>query len=112
MGTLTYAGTRIDFPDRLLAHLQVVIVNKLRRREGFAMSWQDPEGFGEGRSAIWLDASIPLFFKFEGPRQGAISRPWLARLADTANATSGLLVVEEETTPDPETVVRKVSEYT
>jgi hypothetical protein len=112
MGTLTYAGTSIDFPDRLLAHLQVVIVNKLRRREGFAMTWQDPEGAGEGRSAIWLDASIPLFFKFEGARPATISRHWLTTLADTANATTGLLVVEEASVPDSEVRVAKVSEYT
>lgn len=33
MGSATYDGTVSDFDDRLLLHLQIVIVNTLRRRE-------------------------------------------------------------------------------
>ncbi|GAA1439656.1 DUF7882 family protein [Leifsonia poae] len=116
MGTLTYDGATIEFPDRLLAHLQIVIVTKLRRREGFAMTWQHPEDLDDGRSAIWLDASIPLHFTFDGPRPAAMSREWLSKLTDTANANTGLLVLDEG--PEREEAlegaprVKRVSEYT
>jgi hypothetical protein len=37
MGYLMYDGdTRINFDDRVLAHLEMVIINKLRRREAFS----------------------------------------------------------------------------
>ena len=40
MGALVYETMVIPFEDRLLAHLQIVIVNKLRRGESFVMSWR------------------------------------------------------------------------
>jgi hypothetical protein len=59
------------------------------------MSWRIPEEQGGGRKAIWLDASIPVRFTFDSEVQPAISKEWLARLADTANSTTGLIVVDE-----------------
>lgn len=96
MGSLTYDGTVIEFDDRLLAHLQIVIINKLRRHESFAMSWRDSAAVGDGRSAIWLDPSIPLYFKFDGSRVPSIDREWIERLADSAASSTGLLVIDEQ----------------
>jgi hypothetical protein len=96
VGSLTYDSIVIEFEDRLLAHLQIVIVNKLRRRESFAMSWRDSPEAGYGRSAIWLDPSIPIYFKFDGSRVPAINRDWVERLADSAAGSHGLVVVGED----------------
>ncbi|WP_285117389.1 ATP-dependent DNA ligase [Leifsonia sp. fls2-241-R2A-40a] len=96
MGTLTYDSIVIEFEDRLLAHLQIVIVNKLRRRESFAMSWRDSAEVGDGRSAIWLDPSIPMYFKFDGSRMPAINREWVERLTESACSSHGLVVVGED----------------
>ena len=96
MGTLTYDSIVIEFDDRLLAHLQIVIVNKLRRRESFSMSWRDAPEVGDGRSAIWLDPSIPIYFKFDGSRVPAINREWIERLAESAAGSHGLVVVGED----------------
>jgi len=42
MGKLTYDSTlTVDFDDRVLAHLQLVIGAKLRRAESFYFSWRD-----------------------------------------------------------------------
>jgi len=42
VGKFTYqSGPRIDIEDRTLAHLQVVIANKLRRNESFIFSWRE-----------------------------------------------------------------------
>ncbi|KTS55178.1 ATP-dependent DNA ligase, partial [Microbacterium testaceum] len=42
MGKFIYeGGVRNEFEDRLLAHLQVVIGNKLRRGEPFYFVWKD-----------------------------------------------------------------------
>jgi hypothetical protein len=105
MGALIYDGSVIDFDDRLLAHLEIVIVNKLRRREGFAMSWRDAAEAGDGRSTIWLDPSIPLYFKFSGSRSPAIDREWIERLAESAASSTGLIVCAENGEPERARVV-------
>ena len=65
---LTYDGLVVQIDDRVLAHLQIVIVKKLRKGDGFVMSWKDSPSVGDGRSAIWLHPTIPVHFKFEGGR--------------------------------------------
>lgn len=96
MGSLVYDAMVFEFDDRLLAHLQIVIVNKLRRGESFIMSWRAAPEVGSGRGAIWLDPSIALYFEFEGSRVPTINREWLARLANSADSSVGLVVVGED----------------
>lgn len=95
MGTLVYDGTAIAFDDRLLAHLQIVIVQKLSRGETFLMSWKDSPSVGDGRSAIWLTPTIPLQFKFLGGKVPTIDRDWLQLLGKSAESSTGLLVTDE-----------------
>ncbi|ANF33020.1 hypothetical protein A0130_16360 [Leifsonia xyli] len=100
MGHLIYGGMHVAFEDRVLAHLQIVIVNKLRRSESFAVSWRDATEVGDGRSAIWIDPSIPLYPRFDATRGPDIDRAWLLRLAASADSSTGLIV----TGPDGEPV--------
>ncbi|MDN4598621.1 hypothetical protein [Leifsonia virtsii] len=51
------------------------------------------------RSAIWIDPSIPLYFKFDGSRVPDIDREWLARLSASADSSLGLIVTDEEGGP-------------
>lgn len=97
MGKFTYqSGPRIDIEDRTLAHLQVVIANKLRRNESFIFSWREDVRAGGGRTSVWLDASIPMTFKYFGSsRPPAFNRAWLEALAHTANLPAGLHLVPE-----------------
>ena len=95
MGTLQYDGLVIEFEDRLLAHLQIVIVQKLRRGESFLMTWRDSAETGDGHSSIWLHPSHMLYFKFVGSRQPTLNREWLDHLAQSANSSRGLLVTRE-----------------
>jgi len=92
MGTLIYDGQTAEIPmdDRALAHLQVVIISKLRRQESFAFSWKDAPSAGDGRSTVWLHPQVSLRFKFAGGRPPAINQQWLAVLSDSANTASGL----------------------
>ena len=97
MGKLLYgtSGTEIEFDDRTLTHLQIVIAAKLRRKESFFFSWKDDPAVGDGRSSIWLDASIPLYFKFAGGRVPSINREWLETLTASSNGSGGLQFTEE-----------------
>jgi hypothetical protein len=96
MGTITYDGMVVEFDDRLLAHLQIVIVQKFRAREAFLMSWLDALNDGDGRSALWLTPDAPLHFKFNGSRPPLIDRGWLEVLQRSAASGSGLLVQNSE----------------
>lgn len=97
MGTLVYGNSNleIEFDDRVLAHLQAVIVAKLRRDEGFLFSWKDEPGVGDGRSCIWMHRSIPLYFKYPVSQPPAVNRLWLEALTVSANSPGGLRIVEE-----------------
>lgn len=97
MGSLTYDGIVVQFDDRVLVHLQIVIVQKLRKNEPFLMSWRDADSVGDGRSSAWIHPAMPLYFKFSGSRVPAINREWLASLMASANGSQGLIVTNEDT---------------
>lgn len=100
MGKLTYENTvKVDFDDRTLAHLQVVISNKLRHGEPFHFTWRDDASIGDGRTTVWIHPNSNLVFKFYGARRPSINAAWLDALAVTANSLGGLYVVPEPTPP-------------
>lgn len=99
MGTLRYDGEIIEFEDRLLTHLQIVIVQRLRLGESLLMSWLDPISIGDGRSSVWLTPAAPLHFKFAGSRVPTINRTWLDLLNQSASSSTGLIVVGEDGRP-------------
>jgi len=97
VGKLIYGGSdaSFEFDDRLLAHLRIVIVTKLRRRESFTLTWDTPLSEGSGRISLWLDANIPLRFHFYGTKEPTINRAWIEALAAVAASTVGLIPVPE-----------------
>src|SRR5690554_2950363 len=92
MGSLLYDGTIIRFEDRVLAHIQIVIVQKFLKAESFLMSWKDGKSVGDGRSSVWLSPSIALTFKFLGSRSPAIDKDWLLLLGKSTDSSTGLIV--------------------
>ena len=96
MGSLTYDRVIVEIDDRTLAHLQLVIVQKLRRGESFLLSWRDSAEVGSGRSSIWLNPAIPLYFKFAGGRAATLNRQWIEDLSRSANSAQGLVIVSED----------------
>jgi hypothetical protein len=95
MGSISYDGLVVGVDDRTLTHLQIVIVNKLRKGEAFLMSWRDSVEVGSGRSAIWLHPQVLIYFKFDGGRVPTINERWLRELADSAESSRGLIVTTE-----------------
>jgi hypothetical protein len=99
MGTFTYDSTlKVDFDDRVLAHLQIVVGSKLRRGESFYFSWRDDDAVGNGRTTVWLHPALPLVFKFFGSRMPRIDPAWIQVLSESANSNGGLQLIPE---PDP-----------
>ncbi|HEY0258379.1 MAG TPA: ATP-dependent DNA ligase [Lacisediminihabitans sp.] len=104
MGKLLYGpSVEIIFDDRVLAHLQLAMGQKLRRHEGFFFSWKDETVVGDGRSTLWIETSIPLVFRYNGGRMPAINRDWLEVLVRSSNSPQGLQLTDESAvhgTPD------------
>jgi hypothetical protein len=97
MGKLYYGAARfeVEFDDRVLAHLQLVMTGKLRRSEAFLLSWATSSDRGSGRSMIWIHPTTDLHFQFAGNGRPSVNREWLERLAVLANTATGLYVTPE-----------------
>lgn len=92
MGVLVYdRDFEVDIEDRTLAHLQVVIIDKLRRQERFPLVLED----GKQERVIWMTPETPLQFVYHGNRHPVLNRTWLEVLAEAAGSTRGLTVVPE-----------------
>ncbi|NQX13737.1 ATP-dependent DNA ligase [Microbacteriaceae bacterium VKM Ac-2855] len=96
MGRLVYDSKfEVDFEDRLLAHLQIVIGAKLAKNESFYLSWRDTQDVGDGRSTIWIHPAIPLRFKYYGGRPPAINPDWVRQLLAGSHTPHGLIISDE-----------------
>jgi hypothetical protein len=93
----------VEIDDRVLAHLRIVVMNKLRRSEAFMFDID--VGDGSGRRSFWLNPSVPLQFHFYGSRHPQINRAWVEELMQVASGPNGLTIIpepEEEAPPAPE----------
>ncbi len=86
------ASSPIQMPDRLLAHVKVVMATKLRRSESFTLSWTHSAAEPPGRSTIWLQPSIPLRFVFDSAENDKLDQGLLAQMAREASSSGGLSV--------------------
>lgn len=95
MGNLHYGSPPASFaiPDRTLAHLEFVVLAKLRRKEAFALSIDGDAG---ARQQVWINPSSTLRFEFDGA-PGEINRVWLEELIDSANGAAGMRLTPEPT---------------
>lgn len=94
MGTLHYGSPPVGFAldDRTLAHLELVIFAKLRRRESLSLSIVD-EGTGR-RQALWLSTAATLRFEYDAAMP-PIDKVWLQELVDASNSPGGLRIQPE-----------------
>jgi hypothetical protein len=97
MGYLIYgAGAEYEIDDRVLAHLKIAVVAKLRLQESFLLNWSLAPSDGSGRVSLWLSPSIPLQFRFSGSRPPELNRMWLQALAHSAHSTRGMILMAED----------------
>lgn len=93
MGHLHYGSPPASFEldDRTLAHVEIVVLAKLRRHESFALTIDGANG---ARESIWINSSSILRFEF-GSTTNDISKAWLDELIDSANTTTGMKILPE-----------------
>jgi hypothetical protein len=97
MGILRYSasGIEVEFEDRVLTHLQIAMGTKLRRGESFFLNWKDDPKVGDGRSSIWVEASIPLAFSYSSTAKQDINRRWLTALTESSESLHGMQLMDE-----------------
>lgn len=100
MGHLQYASEQFNIDDRTLAHVQLVIVAKLRKNEAFVLSWGIDSTHGSGRRSLWIDRYIPILFQFDGSRRIQINRRWLDAMTQRSYTATGLELMPESEHPD------------
>ncbi|MDY0910218.1 ATP-dependent DNA ligase [Microbacterium sp. CFBP9034] len=101
MGRFIYdtAANAVDIDDRTLAHLRIVMMNKLRRSEPFMFDVE--VGDGSGRRSFWIHPSVALQFHFFGSRQPRINRAWVDDLMQAASGPAGLTILPEPVDEKP-----------
>jgi hypothetical protein len=93
MGRFIYgAGDAIELDDRTLAHLRIVVMNKLRRGESFMF---DARVHDVGRRTFWLSPAVPVQFHFSGGRAPRLNRAWIDALMKVASSAGGLTITPE-----------------
>ena len=93
MGRLLYGSPPVAFEldDRTLAHVEIVVVAKLRRNESFAFSLA---GKGDARTSIWMSPASDVQFEY-GKGNQEVNRAWLEALIESANSPQGLRIGAE-----------------
>ena len=96
MGTLFYGSQRtpIRIDDRILAHLRAVVTAKMRRGEGFLLSWTDSITIGDGRSSVWMHPACDLHYKFDGAKQPKLVPALLEELNIQSIQARGIVIAE------------------
>ena len=103
MGKFMYGATAnaFEIEDRALAHVRVVVMNKLRRSESFMFDLT--MGDGSGSRSFWINAAVPIQFQFFGSRSPRLNRAWIELLMTAANSPNGLAILPEPAEPAFET---------
>lgn len=101
MGYLIYgSAVEYELDDRVLAHLKIAIVAKLRLQESFLVNWTVPPELGSGRVSVWMNPGVQLQFRFSSGQAPELNKVWLDALARSAHGLRGMIVMTEDEAPD------------
>lgn len=102
MATLIYGpqNLHVEFDERVLAHVKVAVLAKLRRSESFSLSWVEGEAAGHGRSSIWLNPAVALQFRFRERSRQRLNRAWVEQMLESANLHGELTIGPEPAPAD------------
>lgn len=82
-----------EFDSVVLAHLKVVVVHKLRRREAFYLNWPRGVSQGSGRMSIWISPDVPISFDVPELTKQQWHPEWVEEMIEAANTDSGVDVL-------------------
>lgn len=98
MGKLFYDGDgTLEIPDRILFHVQIAMVAKLRRQESFTVTWNGEEMAGP--SVLWVSPSIPIRFAYDGSTKMQLNRAWVEAMVGNSSQSGNLTIAAEPEAP-------------
>src|SRR3954453_20831137 len=111
MGRLIYGarGMHIEVEDRLLAHLQTVVISKVSRNEGFDLSWTEAPAVGSGRRSIWIHPYLELVFEYQDCKRPELDPKMADEMMARAGTNTGLDLAENAHNPKTAAKVTPVS---
>lgn len=97
MGRIYYGNSAdaIEIDDVDLAHLRMVTMTKLRRSEGFSLTFSSP---AYGRTALWVHSAIPLRFEFDDAEPIRLDPARVNEIAQAAASAAGVVMERALTT--------------
>lgn len=96
MGFLIHGGRDYEFENNLLAHLKVVISQKLAKQESFFLSWSKTAEEGYGRVSLWISPHALIAFRFQTNKSPELNITWIKVLKALSNTPRGLVPISEE----------------
>ena len=99
----------IEVEDRLLAHVQAVIISKVRRNEGFVLNWTEAPAEGSGRRSIWIHPYLELVFEYNGSKRPELDPKQAEEMMGRAGTTAGLDLTDHAHNPKTGAKVTPVS---
>jgi hypothetical protein len=97
VGTLVYGddGLNVDFDDRTLRHLEIVIRLKLRRDQPFCLNWTEQASPASLIRMLWICDQVSLSFVYRSERLPVINTDWIRAMCGTADEPAGLVLRNE-----------------
>ena len=95
MGWLHYENFLVPIDDRALAHLDIVLAQKLCHDECFLLRWRVAPENGSGRVALWCAPGIALSFQFDSAEPVEINRAWIRDLITSSYSIGGVEFSDE-----------------
>jgi len=106
MGWLHYESMMFSTEDRTLAHLEVALLQKLRRGECFFFRWRIAPENGSGRVALWCSPGIALRFRFGSAEPVEINKTWVEELIASSYSDGGMELSDEPFPPTRDAAAR------
>ncbi|WP_336991013.1 DUF7882 family protein [Leucobacter sp. VD1] len=110
MGHLIYGGTRYEFEDRQLAHLQLALERSLSRHGSFRMSWFPAADEDTQKTSLWMTPDVALDFEYGDSTPPQINEAWVAIMERASHTPLGLVLISESDTAEViERLIQEIS---
>jgi hypothetical protein len=86
---LKYGAREIVVEDRVLAHISVVVTQKLRRRESFLLTLPASDR-RMATEAMWMSCNSDIAFAYSGNRVPSLNHAWLEQMMTESFSAHGL----------------------
>jgi hypothetical protein len=92
VGILHYSSQAFEINDVALAHLRLVVNQKIRKRESFYVNWIREPSAGSGRVTIWVSPDLPIAFHVPELSKADWHPEWVQQMLEEGHSSHGISV--------------------